>query len=89
MSDRADWVLDFLKSRGVDPLDVGEAMSAVLDRLVNCDHVEATSLYCRDCGAMRDDFDAPGTWVLPRRLETLPETMAAVMAAAIKPDGQA
>ena len=44
MSDRADWVLDFLKSRGVDPIDVGEAMSAVLDRLVNCEHDESIAV---------------------------------------------
>jgi hypothetical protein len=86
MSDRADWVIDFLKSRGVDPCDVGEAMSAVLDQLVNCEHEDTEGSYCLDCGAK---YHGKDDWVLPRRLETLPETLGAVMAAALKASGQA
>jgi hypothetical protein len=77
--ERVDGVLDVLKAHNVSALDVGAAMSAVLDRLVNCEH-DGHKDYCEDCGAR--DFGAG--WVVPRLLESLSDDMAAAMERAIK-----
>ncbi len=72
---RTQDVLDVCEARNVSPVDAGAAATAVLDRLVNCEHYGHKD-YCEDCGAR--DFGAG--WVIPRLLESLPEDMAAAVA---------